>query len=67
MYEGYGEGLKDGVREFLIGWPKARERLEEVLESDEGLFYRDRVGRTFWSEPEDDLSETLGRGDTGGI
>jgi hypothetical protein len=63
----YMAGIEEAAKEFLRGWPKARERLEEVLENDEGFFYRDRRACwAFWGEPEDGLPETLG-GDTGGV
>ena len=57
-------GVEDRVKEFLKGWPKVKERLEEAIQ-DEGLFHGDRACRTLPGESENDLQATMGEGDPG--
>ena len=57
-------GIKERVKGFLDSWPKVKEQLEEVLKDDEGLFYGDRACRSLQGEPENDLPEAVGKGDS---
>jgi hypothetical protein len=61
-------GIEERVKGFWDSWPIVKEQLEEVLKEigkDERLFYGHRTCGSLWGESEDDLSETVGEGDTG--
>lgn len=58
-------GIEDKVREFLASWPIIKDRLEEVLKDDEGLFHGDRACRSLRGQQQDDLSTPLGQADPG--